>query len=162
MATIGDLILNISVEGGQNVSNVLKNVGGSIQNIGKNLTNNLTKPIVGFFTKGIMLASDIGESMNVVNTVFGKSGKEVTSWSQDLLKSFGLTQAQALNYVGSMGAMLQSSGLNTKASQNMSQSLVELTGDMSSFYNLDHDVVWEKLRAGISGKKLPRLLEIAS
>jgi len=158
---IGSLYYSISAEGIDKVGQQIKNLGSSITSIGTALSEHVSKPILDFFGHGIELASDISESMNVVNTVFGKSGKEVTKWADNLLESFGLTEKQALEYVGTMGSMLESSGLSAEATKNMSKSLVELTGDMASFHNMPHEEVWEKLRAGIMGKVLPHMLEIA-
>ena len=37
----------------------------------------------------------------------------------------------------------------------MSTSMAGLAGDMASFYNLDYDTAFEKLRSGISGETEP-------
>jgi Glu-tRNA(Gln) amidotransferase subunit E-like FAD-binding protein len=37
----------------------------------------------------------------------------------------------------------------------MGKALVQLAGDMSSFYNLDNETAWEKIRSGISGETEP-------
>lgn len=140
---------------GSKVGTTLKNVGSSITGVGTKMTVGLTVPIVGLITKSAMLASDLNESMNVVNETFGKSAKNVANWAGSLNKDYGMVKLEAMNYVGSMGAMLKSSGLSSKASEDMSKSLVELTGDMSSFYNLGHDETWEKIRSGISGETEP-------
>ncbi len=54
-----------------------------------------------------------------------------------------------------MGAMLKSMGHSTDAAFDMSTSLVELAGDMASFYNLDVETAFEKIRSGISGETEP-------
>lgn len=54
-----------------------------------------------------------------------------------------------------MGAMLKSMGLTTNASLNMSQKITELAGDLASFYNLDVDDAFTKIRSGISGETEP-------
>ena len=160
----GNVVLNTSeaIAGLSNVENratragaVLSKVGEKMASAGKALTMGVTLPIVAALGKSVMLASDLAESANVVNVTFGKSAKEVTAWSKTLNEKFGLTQLEAMKYVGSMGAMLKSSGLTAKASKDMSKNLVELTGDISSFYNLGHDEAWEKIRAGIAGETEP-------
>lgn len=158
---IADLFYSVRAEGLSKVEEQITALGDTIGNIGSALTENVSKPILSFFADGVNLASDITESMNVVDVTFGKSSKKIEKWSTQLMESFGLTQKESLQYVGSMGAMLKSSGLTTKASEDMSKQLVTLTGDMSSFYNLEHDETWEKIRSGISGKFLPHMLEIA-
>lgn len=160
----GSIILNTSeaLSGLSNIENaatrtgkVMSAVGSKISSAGKALTLGMTVPIVAALGKSIMLASDLAESANVVNVTFGKSAKQVTDWSKTLNEKFGIVQLEAMNYVGSMGAMLKSSGLSTKASKDMAKGLVELTGDMSSFYNLSHEATWEKIRSGIGGETEP-------
>lgn len=159
---IFELIGTISLEGAEAVGNQINSIGFSMQNAGNNISNfgsslidKVTKPIIGLAQSSVMLASDLEEVANVVNTTFGKSGAEVIAWSKTLADKYGLVQLESQKYVGSMGAMLKSSGVSADASKNMSQRLVELTGDMSSFYNLSHDEVWEKIRSGIAGETEP-------
>jgi len=138
-----------------NFANTAANVGNSMMHFGSSMINNVSKPILNVIKDSVMLASDLGEAYNVVNVTFGKNAKEVTDWSTTLLEKFGLVQLEAVNYVGSMGAMLKSSGISGAASKEMSMRLVELTGDMSSFYNLGHEEMWTKIRSGIAGETEP-------
>jgi len=100
-------------------------------------------------------ASDLTEANNVVESTFKKSGKAIEKWTETTAKSAGIGKTNATQWVGFMGAMLKSSGVSEKASSGMSKSLVQLTGDMSSFYNIDTKDMWEKLRSGISGETEP-------
>lgn len=137
------------------INRSVKKFSSSMKATGRNLTLGLTVPIVGLIGKSVMLASDLKESMNVVSETFKDSSKSVISWAGTLNESYGLVKLEAMQYVGSMGAMMKSTGLSEKASEGMSKKLVELAGDMSSFYNLEHDEVWEKIRSGISGQTMP-------
>ena len=159
---IFDLFGEVSIQGDTQVNSALNkigdtltNVGGKMMTFGSVLTAGVTLPILGLIGKSTMLKSDLEESFNVVNVTFGKNADEVTEWSKSLLNDFGLVQLETMQYVGSMGAMLKSSGLSADAAQEMSQRLVELTGDMSSFYNLSHEDMWVKIRSGISGEIEP-------
>lgn len=159
---IFDLFGTVTVEGIEQVSNQMmflgekvNQVGDRIMQLGGKLIDGITKPILGFAEAGVQLASDLEEVKNVVDVTFGSAGKAVEAWSQTLLNSYGMVELEALKYVGSMGAMMKSSGLSTTSAETMSKKLVELTGDMSSFYNLSHEEVWEKIRAGISGETEP-------
>ena len=100
-------------------------------------------------------ASDLAEAQNVVNVAFKDSSAEVLAWSKTMADSAGISETSAVKYVGSMGAMLKSSGLSEGAAASMAEGLVQLTGDMSSFYNLDNETAWDKLRAGIAGETEP-------
>lgn len=100
-------------------------------------------------------ASNLVESQNVVQQTYKQSSDAILKWTSTVANSAGISQANAMSWVGSMGAMLESSGLGEQASGNMSKSLVQLSGDLSSFYNLSNDDAWQKIRSGISGETEP-------
>lgn len=100
-------------------------------------------------------ASDLVEAQNVVESTFVKSGKAIEAWTDTTAESAGIGKTAATQWSGFMGAMLKSSGITESSSATMSKSLVQLTGDMSSFYNVGTDEMWEKIRSGISGETEP-------
>jgi phage-related protein len=100
-------------------------------------------------------ASDLGEAQNVVQQTFKASNKAIVDWTNTTASAAGISKTMATQWVGSMGAMLKSSGLTEDAAGNMGKSLVQLAGDMSSFYNLDSQTAWDKLRSGIAGETEP-------
>jgi len=103
----------------------------------------------------IKLASDLTESQNVVDTVFKDSSESVSEWSKSLAGSYGISELSGKKYVGTLGAMLSSMGLTNDKTLEMSESMVQLAGDMASFYNLSTDEAFEKIRSGISGETEP-------
>lgn len=111
--------------------------------------------IIEFSKESISLASDLDEVQNVVDVTFGEGAKTIDSWSQSLIASFGLSELKAKKYSSTMGAMLKSMGLTDSQVLTMSQDMTELAADMASFYNLEHDEAFEKIRAGISGETEP-------
>lgn len=115
----------------------------------------VTGAVVSFSKKGIELASDLNEVQNVVDTTFGKSSKTIDKFAKDAAISFGLTELQAKQYTSTIGAMTKSMGLSEEQVLKMSTGLTGLAGDMGSFYNLEPEVAFEKLRAGISGETEP-------
>ncbi len=107
------------------------------------------------FTSAVEYASDLTEVQNVVDVTFGETSRQINEWAQGTLDSVGLSELSAKQYAGTMGAMLKSSGLTGDAVNDMSMSITELAGDMASFYNLDTDAAFEKIRSGISGETEP-------
>lgn len=103
----------------------------------------------------IQTASSLVEVQNVVDVTFGESADIINSWSKTALNAYGLNELSAKKYAGTMGAMLKSSGLTGDAVNKMSLGLVGLTGDMASFYNLNAEDAFLKIRAGISGETEP-------
>lgn len=104
---------------------------------------------------GIDYASDLAEVQNVVDVSFGKSAASINDWSQKALEAYGLNEVTAKRYNGTLGAMLKSTGVAGDSVVDMSEKLTGLAGDMASFYNLDTNAAFEKIRSGISGETEP-------
>lgn len=115
----------------------------------------MTAGAVAFGVKSIDLASDLNEVQNVVDTTFGDSADQVNKWAESAGQAFGLSELSAKQYTSTLGAMLKSMGMSEDATTDMSIALAGLAGDMASFYNLDPDEAFEKLRSGISGETEP-------
>lgn len=118
----------------------IKNAGSALANAAK---------------EGVELASDLIESQNVVDTTFGESAEVVNKWAKNAATSYGISELAAKQYNGTLGAMLKSMGLSQDAVVEMSTAMVGLAGDMASFYNLDVETAFEKIRSGISGETEP-------
>lgn len=100
-------------------------------------------------------ASDLAEVQNVVDTVFGDGAAKIETWSKQAGQQFGLTETQAKKFTSTLGAMMKSSGLAGSQIVDMSTDLAGLAADMASFYNLDFETAFEKIRSGISGETMP-------
>lgn len=100
-------------------------------------------------------ASDLAEVQNVVDTVFGEGSRTIDTWAKNAGQQFGLTETQAKKFTSTLGAMMKSSGLAGNEIVNMSTDLAGLAADMASFYNLDFETAFEKIRSGISGETMP-------
>ena len=105
--------------------------------------------------EGIETASNLAEVQNVVDVTFADSAKEIDAWSSNLLNSYGLAELAAKKYASTIGAMLKSSGVADDDMRVMSKDLTQLAADMASFYNLDSDEAFNKIRSGISGETEP-------
>lgn len=111
--------------------------------------------VVKFGQEAINAASDLSEVQNVVDTVFGDGARQIDSWAQKAGEKFGLTETMAKRFTSTLGAMMKSSGLAGNEIINMSTDLAGLAADMASFYNLDFETAFEKIRSGISGETMP-------
>ncbi len=116
-------------------------IGQTLLNIGK---------------EAISLASDLEEVQNVVDVTFGSAGsKQIETWAKQAGSQFGLTETQAKKFTSTLGAMMKSSGLAGNEIVSMSTDLAGLAADMASFYNLDFETAFQKIRSGISGETEP-------
>lgn len=124
----------------------------------------LFKTIIGF--KGIQgllnfgksaldLGSNITEVENVVDTAFGNMRQHAYDFASTATEQFGLSELAAKQYSGTMMAMLKSSGVAQPAAAKMATTIAGLAGDIASFYNIDTDEAFYKLRSAISGETEP-------
>ena len=128
---------------------MLKGIVGAISAAG------IAKLILDWGKAAVQAASDLQEVQNVVDVTFGDSARQIQTWSEAAGKQYGLTETQAKRYASTIGAMLKSQGVAHEQMLSMSKDLAGLAADMASFYNLDFDTAFEKIRAGISGETMP-------
>lgn len=162
-SSIGKVYLDLETNA-QPFQQQLNGIAGKSTNMVKSAFMGLGKVMAGAFavTKlvqfgkaSIDLASDLQEVQNVVDVVFGESASQINNFAKTAITQYGLSELSAKKYASTMGAMLKSMGLSQKATVDMSQSIAALAGDMASFYNLDSDDAFNKIRAGISGETEP-------
>ena len=116
------------------------------------------KALLDFGMDAIQVASDLEEVQNVVDTTFGAGASRINEWAKTASASFGLTELQAKQFTSTLGAMMKSSGLAGDQIIDMSTDLAGLAADMASFYNLDFETAFQKIRSGISGETEPLTL----
>lgn len=121
----------------------------------KNFAIQAGKALVAFGKESIQAASDLEEVQNVVDVTFGAGASQIDSWAKTAQSQFGLTETQAKRFTSTMGAMMKSAGLAGPEIVGMSEDLAGLAADMASFYNLDFDTAFQKIRSGISGETEP-------
>lgn len=104
----------------------------------------------------IEAASSLSEVQNVVDVTFGEAGaQKIENWAKRAGDQFGLTETQAKKFTSTLGAMMKSAGMSGDEIVQISTDLSGLAADMASFYNLDFDTAFQKIRSGISGQTMP-------
>lgn len=161
--SIGDIFLNLSlnkkgfkkdIDGLGNYAQ--KSIGNSFKGLGKILGVTFGAAAFGAFAKQcIEIGSNVTEVQNVVDVTFGAMSDRINQFAVDAATGFGLSELAAKQYTGTMGAMLKSMGLSTDAAADMSIEIAKLAGDVASFYNLETDEAFAKIRSGISGETEP-------
>jgi hypothetical protein len=105
--------------------------------------------------KGLDLASDLTEVQNVVDVTFGASSSLIDTWAKNAKDNFGLSELAAKQYSSTVGAMFKSMGIADQHITGMSTTIAGLSADFASFYNLNPEQAFEKIRSGISGETEP-------
>lgn len=100
-------------------------------------------------------ASDLNETMNKTNVVFGHASASVTAWSKDSAKAMGMSQQQALESAATFGNLFAAMKIGQGPAAQMSQRLVALAGDLASFNNADPTETLQAIRSGLVGEVEP-------
>lgn len=135
---------------GESFVTMLKRIGGAIG------AAKIGKALLDIGKDAVRAASDLQEVQNVVDVTFGEAGAaKIEAWAKRAGDQFGLTETQAKKFTSTLGAMMKSAGLTGDEIVSMSTDMAGLAADMASFYNLDFDTAFQKIRSGISGETEP-------
>ena len=181
MANDGQIVFEVTADGKRAIADV-KDITRAIQqesgkwdkaakestdNISNNFSGMLKKLVAGFSAvkigkalldigkAAVSAASDLEEVQNVVDVTFGDGASKIEAWAKNAGSQFGLTETQAKRFTSTLGAMMKSAGLTGDEIVDMSTDMAGLAADMASFYNLDFDTAFQKIRSGISGETEP-------
>ena len=107
-------------------------------------------------TRGVLAttkaASDLNETVNKTDVIFGKSAKGIQQWARGSAKSFGLSRNEALTNASAFGDMFRQLGIGLPTTTKMSKSMVGLASDLASFSNADISQVLEAQQAAFRGE----------
>jgi phage-related tail protein len=83
----------------------------------------------------VMLASDLDETQNKLNEVFGDGAQSITKNLEKSAREIGQTRQQAYDAAATFGIFGKAAGLAGDDLVTFSEDLVRLSADFSSFYN---------------------------
>lgn len=107
--------------------------------------------VVKGLESAISLSSELTEAQNRLQYVFGESADSVTEFAQTTAKAYGLTENAATKFAATFGGILSASGIASDELADFSENLTKMTGDLASFYDVDQDIFFKKLQAGLAG-----------
>jgi len=122
---------------------------------GQRLTGAATLPILGFLGYATDKASDLYESVNKAQVVFGDAADSVLGFARNADTALGMSSQAALEAAATYGNLFEGAGLAKDASAKMSMQMVQLASDLASFNNLDPSDVLQKLQSGLVGEIVP-------
>jgi hypothetical protein len=97
-------------------------------------------------------ASDLNETVNKTNVIFGRSAAEIQKWSRGSARSMGLPRQEALANASAFGDMFLQLKLGRPRAVDMSKSMVALASDLASFHNADITQVLEAQQSAFRGE----------
>ena len=123
--------------------------------------------IFDWLKEAVTIGSSIVEVENVIDTMFGDLGKDyedlsglIYKWADTTIDTFGVSELAARQYAGKIMAMFNSSGFDATEGMRdqaakMSMNLVQMAGDLASFYDINVDEAMTKIQAGLAGMNRP-------
>ena len=130
-----------------------QNLGSTVKKVGALIGSAFAiSKITSFAKEAIDLGSDLAEVQNVVDSVFTTMSGKVDDFARSAQTMYGLSETMAKQFTGTYGAMAKAFGFAEEEAYNMATTLTGLAGDVASFYNLDQDVAYTKLKSVFSGE----------
>lgn len=100
-------------------------------------------------------AVDTSESLNKGGVVFGAYADQVVAFADESAKAYGISKRAALEYTGTLGNLLVSSGIAKDTAADFSVTMTQLAADLASFNNTSVDDAFEAIRSGLVGESEP-------
>ena len=111
--------------------------------------------IFNWLKEAVDSGANVAETNHIVEATFHDLSGQVDSWAKDAMENYGLAENSAKRYAGTLSAMFQASGIAYQDAAKMSTDMVGLAADLSSFYNIDQSVAYEKVKSGLAGMVRP-------
>ncbi len=138
-----------------NMGSKLKGIGSSMLKTGAIATAGLTVPIVAGLGKSVMAASDLEESINAVNVVFGDAASTILDFGTTSATAVGLSASEFQSMATITGALLQNLGFDADAAAEGTLNLANRAADMASVFNTDVDQALSAVNSALKGEFNP-------
>lgn len=154
--SIGAVALDLEVNG-RNYKKQVKDIESSSKQsfarIGKAAAATFSVVAISKFVGSCLsLGSALTEVQNVVDVAFPTMNSQINDFAKNAITNFGMSETLAKRYTGTFGSMAQSFKFTEKEAADMSTTLTGLVGDVASFYDMNHDEAYTKLKSVFTGE----------
>ncbi|MDP5184792.1 hypothetical protein QOZ88_19335 [Blastococcus sp. BMG 814] len=108
--------------------------------------------VTDFIGGTINAASDLSETVNKSNTIFGQNAAAVNAWARGAARNMGMSRQAALESAAGFGNMFTQIGYTGDQAADLSTKVVQLAADFGSFNNLDTADVADRMSAAFRGE----------
>lgn len=105
--------------------------------------------------QSVEAASNLGESVNAVNQIFGSQAGTIKKWGEQNAASFGLSTRAFNELATPLGAGLKNAGMSLQDTSKWTIDLTKRASDMASVFNTDVDTALEAIQSGLRGEADP-------
>lgn len=107
------------------------------------------------FGSAIRAASDLGESINAVEKVFGEASGIIANFGEVSANAVGLSTREFNQLATVTGSMLQNLGLNEQEAARQTVTLTQRASDMASVFNTDVGTALGAINSALKGEANP-------
>lgn len=107
--------------------------------------------IVRFFTDAVAAASQLQETQAKFETVFRQNIQQAEGFASNLVENFNVSEQAAKDYLSTIQDTLVPMGLSRQAAADLSNDVVKLAADLSSFNNVPTATVVRDLQSALVG-----------
>ena len=154
-----DIIINGQDKASGPLGRVTGALGGMAKIAGGVLMAQGIQKTVGFLTglasASIDAASDLSETANKINVVFGDAAGSINDFASGAAAALGQSQQQALDAAATFGVFGKSAGLAGVDLSGFSSKMTGLASDLASFYNAEPEEAIQALGAALRGESEP-------
>jgi len=173
--TIDKLIIDISVAG--NASSEIGKINTNLKNMGtegkKSVKENTLfsslslftsklivmgyaiKKVVNMFSGFVTESTQYTENLNLFRVTFGELADEAENFANNFADALGLDVSQVMRNMGFFNQISTGFGLASDEAYKMSETLTQISYDISSFFNLPIDDAISKVQSGLAGELEP-------
>lgn len=136
--------------------------GRNVESVGKKVSGLATGALVAagagmiaFAKDSVKAASDLEESMNAVNVVFGTAADKIVSFGEQAATSAGLAQAEFQQMATVLGSSLINAGIPLDEAAEKTIELTQRAADMASVFNTTVPDALGAMQAALRGEADP-------
>ena len=138
------------------INNSVSRGTNGIANIFKGLRRTLIALGIGKVIKdSILEGMQAIEDENLVEVIFGDMTDDIKTWANELQNTLGLSAHAAAKNAGVFFNISKNMGVASSTSLDLSKNLTLLCEDMASFYNIDSEEAFNKVKSGLTGETEP-------
>lgn len=153
----GRALIELALTGDDKIQKALAGVQARASAIGSSFTRigqigmASAAAMAGAFAVTIRSASNLEETMNKFNVVFGDNSKVVKEWSDNFAKKVGRSQRQITDFMASSQDLFVPLGFDPGAATELSKQVTSLAIDLASFNNMSDADTQRDLQAALTG-----------
>lgn len=134
------------------IQNGWSKAADKMNSVGNKMTLGVTAPLIAGGIAAIKYASDLQETQQKIDVVFGESAEVVKDWASTAVEQMGLAKETAMSAASTYGNMADGMGLASDTGLEMAMSLTQLSADLASFNNTSQETARIALNSVFTGE----------